>query len=195
MNGASVLLKWMLRAEQFITAAAFLLMVGVLGLDIFGREVLGSGKIWATPIAVFCNVAVAFIGIGIASAHGAHLRPKFLDKLAPRRLDGGFDRLTDAGFALFCLGAGWLCWRVVQETIELQETDPVLQWPLWPFQLFLVLGFGLAVVRHALYAAWPGLRPQAEGGENAPPTEEQVQLYAQPASETTASSPKTGAPP
>lgn len=179
MNAAQLTLLALRRFEQLATALAFLLMVGVLGWDIVGRELLSGGKIWATPIAVYCNVAIAFIGIGLASAGGTHLRPKFFDKTVPSAWDDFFSRFTDIGFALFCCGAAWLCLKVVRESIELAETDPVLQWPVWPFQIILVVGFGVAVLRHTLYAIFPVLRP-AEGGENAPPSEEQVREYVPP---------------
>lgn len=180
MRLAPSILRWLQRTEQALTTIAFAVMVGVLGWDIFGREVLSSGKIWATPIAVYMNVFIAFIGMGVASSGGAHLRPRFMDRLAPKALDALFDRFTDIGFALFCVGAGVLCGQMVKETIELAETDPVLQWPVWPFQCFLVAAFGLGALRHLLYAAYPALRPAASGGENAPPTQEQIDEFAKP---------------
>ena len=185
MKAAHTLLQGLLLLERVTTTLAFAVMVSVLGWDILGRELLGGGKIWATPVAVYANVFIAFIGIGIASAGGAHLRPRFMDGLAPRRADALFDRFTDAGFALFALGAAVLCWGVLQESIELQETDPVLQWQIWPFQGFLVLAFAIAVLRHGLYAAWPALRPKAAGGEDAPPSQEQLREYAAPDSGAT----------
>lgn len=178
MNAARALLTLLRRLEAAGTALAFATMVCVLGWDILGREVFGGGKIWATPIAVYCNVFIAFIGMGLASAGGAHLRPKFLDNAAPQALDGAFNRLTDIGFALFSVGAAWLCLKVTQQSVQLAETDPVLQWQVWPFQVILVVAFGIAVVRHLLYAAYPGLKPNDSGGENAPPSDEQVREYA-----------------
>ena len=187
--GAVVALLTLLRRfEQAVTAAAFAIMVAVLGWDIFGRELMGGGKIWATPIAVYCNVALTFIGMGVASAAGGHLRPRFMDRMAPRALDGLLDRLTDLGFALFSIAAAWLCVRLVQETAGLQETDPVLQWEVWPFQLFMLAAFGMAAVRHGLYATYPLLRPRPHsGGDDAPPTEAQVREFAPPGAETPAS--------
>ncbi len=180
MKAPAALLRWMSWLEQAGTSLAFFTMVVVLGLDIVGREFLGSGKIWATPIAVYANVFIAFVGMGIASSGGAHLRPRFLDKLAPGGREALFERLTDAGFALFCIGAGVLCWRITVESVKLQETDPVLQWQIWPFQVFLIAAFALATLRHAIYACWPALRPAASGGENAPPSEEQIAAFAPP---------------
>lgn len=180
MNLARTLLRALGWLEQATTSLAFLVMVLVLGWDIFGRELLGSGKIWATPVAAYANVFIAFIGIGVASASGTHLRPRFMDSLAPRSADGLFDRFTDAGFALFAVGAAVLCWRVMVESIELEETDPVLQWQVWPFQCFLVAAFAIVVLRHSIYACWPALRPRAAGGEDAPPSEEQLREFAVP---------------
>jgi TRAP-type C4-dicarboxylate transport system permease small subunit len=128
MNAARWLLNALTRTEQGLTSLAFATMVLVLGWDIFSRELLGGGRIWATPIAVYCNVLIAFVGIGIASAGGAHLRPKFFDKLAPAGLQPALDRLTDLGFATFATAAAWLCWKVVADSIKLQETDSVLLW-------------------------------------------------------------------
>jgi TRAP-type C4-dicarboxylate transport system permease small subunit len=178
MKLARTILARLLILEQLTTTLAFLVMVLVLGADILGRELLGSGKIWATPIAVYANVFISFIGIGIASASGQHLRPKFMDRLAPRQFDAGLDRLTDAGFALFCSGASLLCYRMLQQSIDLQETDPVLQWQVWPFQGFLLAAFALASLRHSIYAVWPVLRPDITGGENSAPSELQLKQYA-----------------
>jgi TRAP-type C4-dicarboxylate transport system permease small subunit len=178
MKLARTILARLLILEQLTTTLAFLVMVLVLGADILGRELLGGGKIWATPIAVYANVFISFIGIGIASASGQHLRPKFMDRLAPRKFDAGLDRLTDAGFALFCIGASLLCYRMLQQSIDLQETDPVLQWQVWPFQGFLLAAFALACLRHSIYAGWPALRPDIAGGENSAPSELQLKQYA-----------------
>ncbi|MFM7532131.1 MAG: TRAP transporter small permease [Rubrivivax sp.] len=171
----------MRQAERWSTAAAFLLMVLVLGWDILGRELLSGGKIWATPIAVYANVFIAFIGIGVASSGGAHLRPRFMDGLAPKAWGPALDRCSGFGFALFALGAAILCWGLLKETIELQETDAVLHWQVWPFQTILLAAFGIAVVRHMLYGLFPALRPAPAAGENAPPSEEQVREMATPA--------------
>lgn len=192
MNTAQITLRLILRFEQACTSVAFLVMVLVLGWDILNREVLGSGKIWATPIAIYANVFLSFIGIGIASATGSHLRPKFLDTLVPQPPKAFWDRLTDIGFALFCAGASVLCWQMIQESIALQETDPVLQWQIWPFQLFMMLAFVLAVFRHLIYSIWPALRPAPAQGENDAPTQAQVEAYANP-SMASANKPSTDA--
>ncbi len=165
MSVAARLLHLLAWCERAATAAAFALMVAVLAWDIAGRELLGGGKLWATPVAVYANVFIAFVGIGVASSHGAHLRPRFLDKLAPAGWHGALDRAGDAGFALFGAAAAVLCWQVLKESIELAETDPVLQWPVWPFQAILVAAFGIVVLRHGLYAAWPALRPAPGAAE------------------------------
>lgn len=195
MNAARLLLQGMQRLEQVGTTLAFAVMVIVLGWDILGRELLGGGKIWATPVAVYANIFLAFIGIGVASAHGAHLRPRFLDRLGPRRWDATLERIGDAGFALFGAAAAGLCLSMLRESIELAETDPVLPVQIWPLQGILVAGFALAAVRHALYALYPALRPVPDAGENAPPTEEQVRELAAASEAVPAGQAHAGRPP
>ena len=118
-------------------------------------------------------------------------RPKFFDKAVPAAWNAFFERLTDAGFALFCAGAAWLCLRMLNESVKLEETDPVLQWQIWPLQTILVAAFGIAVLRHGIYTLWPALRPLPSAGENAPPTDEQVNQFV---SEAMAASPLNRAP-
>jgi TRAP-type C4-dicarboxylate transport system permease small subunit len=177
MNAAKFVLSGLLRLEQGLTSLAFACMVLVLGWDIVSRELLGGGRIWATPIAVYGNVLIAFIGMGVASAGGAHLRPKFFDRHAPMAWSGALNRLTDFGFAAFCVAAAWLCWVVVKDSVKLDELDPVMQWPVWPFQCIVVLGFGFGVLRHTIFGIWPALRPQAATGESDAPSDEQVQAF------------------
>lgn len=80
---ARTLLEWLHRAEQLITFAAFLVMIVVVFADVVSREVTGTGLHWARQAGVYANIFVVMFGIGIASAEGAHLRPRFADNWLP----------------------------------------------------------------------------------------------------------------
>ncbi len=71
------------QAERPITFAAFLVLIVVLFADVITREVTGAGIIWARQIGVYANLLLTLVGIGIASAQGAHLRPRFADAWRP----------------------------------------------------------------------------------------------------------------
>jgi TRAP-type C4-dicarboxylate transport system permease small subunit len=159
------LLRGIARFEVFITTAAFVVLIVVLLADVVVRRVTGSGLVWAREAGVFANIVLCIIGIGIASAQGAHLRPRFVDAWFPRKWDSALIRtqelLTAVAFGILAI----LSWGVVVETRELAEASTVLRLPVWPVQLCLPLAFGLATIRHALYGLAPDLRP-AERGED-----------------------------
>jgi TRAP-type C4-dicarboxylate transport system permease small subunit len=159
------LLAAIFAVEKAIAYAGFAVMAGALIADVLSREITGTGLFGAQKIGVFGLVAVAFIGIGIASQTGSHLRPRFADRLVPRAWDAALDRIADAVFALFCAGFAGLAIAVMQESRALDDVAPVLRWPVWPFQGLIAVAFGIAVIRHGLFAVYPDLRPPSGGGD------------------------------
>jgi TRAP-type C4-dicarboxylate transport system permease small subunit len=146
--------------ERAVTFAAFTVMAGAVFADVVIRETQGSGWLYATPIAVWANVIVVLIGIGLASNDGAHLRPRFADGWVPKSFDPLMKRIQEAVFALFCFAFAWLCWTVVADSIRLKEYGSVLRILIWPIQAVMPLAFVLAGIRHAIYAIRSDLRPR-----------------------------------
>ncbi len=160
-------LEFVRHAELAITCAAFAILASVIFADVLVREFTGSGLSWARQIGVYANVVVTIIGIGLASAGGTHLRPRFADHWLPAAWDPWLTRIGELLTALFCLAFAWLALGVVRETYELDERSVVLRLVVWPFQSVLPIAFLLAALRHAGYGIWPALRP-AEHGEGDP---------------------------
>jgi TRAP-type C4-dicarboxylate transport system permease small subunit len=163
MNGLPRLLEQIRRLEVGITTCAFLVLILVIFADVIVRRVTGSGIVWAREVGVFANIVLCIVGIGIASANGGHLRPRFVDRWVPRSWDSAMVRvqelLTAAAFGVLT----WLALGVVSETRELAEQSTILRWPVWMFQLSLPLAFGLAALRHGLFGLYPALRPVERG--------------------------------
>lgn len=136
-------------AELAITCAAFAILASVIFADVLVREFTGSGLSWARQIGVYANVVVTIIGIGLASAGGTHLRPRFTDHWLPAAWDPWLTRIGELLTALFCLAFAWLALGVVRETYELDERSVVLRLVVWPFQSVLPIAFLLAALRHA----------------------------------------------
>lgn len=160
--------------ERVLTGAAFLLLIAAVFVDVASRELTGTGLHWARQVGVYANVVVVMFGLGMASAGGAHLRPRFADQWLPAAWHPWLDRAGDAGMALFCLSFAWLAAAVVADSIALQERSVALGIAVWPFQAVVPLAFALAGVRHVLYAVFPDQRPAdvsalaaaGEGGED-----------------------------
>lgn len=147
------------RVERVVTFLAFLLMVGVIFGDVLARELTGTGLHWARQAGVYANLVVVMFGIGLASAGGAHLRPRFADGWLPEAWGPVIDRLADLLMAAFCLTFALAAADVVAETYRLGERSTVLRTPVWPVQAVIPLVFLLAAVRHGCYALYPDLRP------------------------------------
>jgi len=152
-------LGWLGSAERAVTGAAFVVLIVAVFIDVLNREFTGTGLHWARQAGVYANVFVVMFGLGLASAGGAHLRPRFADNWLPQRLAPWLDRANDLGMALFCGAFAVVAAMVVAESIELQERSVALRIAVWPFQAVVPFAFGLAACRHLAYALIPELRP------------------------------------
>jgi TRAP-type C4-dicarboxylate transport system permease small subunit len=167
-SGASALLARVLAViragEVALTSAAFAVLVAVIFADVLWRWTTGSGIFWAREVGVFANIVLTIIGIGIASADGTHLRPRFFDRVFPAHWDPALTRIQEVLTATGFAALAWIAAGVVQETMALQDRSIVLRWLVWPVQLVLPVAFALGALRHGIYALVPVLRP-AERGE------------------------------
>ena len=157
---AARVLRWLTVFERVVALTAFFVLVLVVFGDVVSRELSGAGLYWASQTAVWANVLVVMAGFGLASANGAHLRPKFSDHWLPASWDGALQTLQHAFMALFSLALGLLAATVTLETWQRGEISIQLMVPVWPVQLFLPLAFLTAALRHSLYAWVPAVRPQ-----------------------------------
>lgn len=146
-------------AEKLLAGSAFAVLVLVVFADVLSREITGAGLYWASQVAVWANVIVVMAGFGLASAHGAHLRPRFADTWVPERWAPALETIQHLCMALFSLAFGLLAGRVVAGSWRLGEVSIDLFVPVWPIQIFLPLAFFAAALRHSIYAFVPALRP------------------------------------
>jgi TRAP-type C4-dicarboxylate transport system permease small subunit len=156
----AALLRGQQKLEKLLALTAFGLLVAVVFADVVSRELTGAGLYWASQVGVWANVLVVMAGFGLASADGAHLRPRFADNWLPQAWIPGLMTAQHGCMALFCVLIAALAARVVAGSWTLGEVSIDLYLPVWPVQLFLPSAFFAAALRHGLYAAFPALRPQ-----------------------------------
>jgi TRAP-type C4-dicarboxylate transport system permease small subunit len=157
--GAVTLLRLLLASERWLAVTAFIVLVAVVFADVLSRELSGGGLYWASRVGVWANVVVVMAGFGLATADGAHLRPRFADNWLPESWLPAVLTLQHICQALFYVVLGLLAGRVVFGSWQLGEVSVDLFIPVWPIQLFLPLAFSIAAVRHLLYVIYPHLRP------------------------------------
>jgi len=155
----AVLLKRVERVERVVTFTCFLVLITAVFADVVSRQLSGAGLHWARQVGVYANVVVILFGIGLASAAGAHLRPRFADHWLPASWSGVLERMQDGVMALFCCIFAIVATGVVYEGFVLGERSAVLGIVIWPVQFVLPLVFAVATFRHGVYAWHPALRP------------------------------------
>ena len=131
----------------------------MLFADVILRELLGNGISWAHQAGIYANLVVVLAGMGLATASGSQLRPRFADHLLPRAWQGFITRLGYLLSAIFLLLFAGLALQLTLETRVLGETASVLRISVWPLQLLLVAGFASSALRYICYSLRPGLAP------------------------------------
>ena len=131
----------------------------------FGASGPASGILQASQIGVFGMIVVAFMGIGLATADGAHLRPRFADHLIPKALEPAILRLADLITALFYWFVAGVGAYIVIEAYEYGDVFNTVRIVIWPFQMVIVLAYFLGGVRHIIFMLRPELRPPESGAD------------------------------
>lgn len=148
------------RVERVITSGAFAVLIATIFLDVFSRETTGVGLHWARQVGVYANIVVVMFGLGLASAGGNHLRPRFADKWLPAHWNGVIERLQDGLMCVFCLFVSVFGAQLTWESMRLGELSTLLPILIWPVLMAIPLAFFLVGMRHAVYASCPALRPR-----------------------------------
>jgi TRAP-type C4-dicarboxylate transport system permease small subunit len=158
-------------AECYVAVAAFTLIAALLLADVIGREFIGpvlhklgiysgpTGIFASQRLSVYALIVGSFAGVGIATATASHLVPRVGFGWIPERYGPLMDRTADVLTGIVLIGIAWYGMQYVMSSKSTGLRAPVLDWPTWPFQLAIPLGFASAALRYLCYAVWPALRP------------------------------------
>jgi TRAP-type C4-dicarboxylate transport system permease small subunit len=165
--------------EDWVTFAVFWMMCGCVFLQFFTRYVLNNSFAWTEEVAVFCLVAVVFLGSVMCVRRSRHIHVDFLYRYvkgsAGRAMSTFVDVLRIAVFAYLTR----LVWRY--KTIIPDEQMTTINFPKWPFFMMVLIAFGLMTL-WSIKVAWDNLhrgysileRPGAFDGSDASPSQEQT---------------------
>ena len=153
-------LALLLRAEAMLAAIAYSVVAALLLGEIVAREIFAT-SIWGSQkMAVFAAIVAGFLGLSLATAANAHLRPQFADNWWPAHWRDGVARFGDFLSAFLFAAMGVVAALYISDTFANGDRAAVLYWPLWPIQLVLPYAFFSSALRHFVFAAWPNLKPR-----------------------------------
>lgn len=152
----------MSRAMGAVATAFYALLCLLLLADVVGRELFGTGIFGAQRVAVFAMIIAGNFGLALAAASGSHIRPRIADHWLPAAWNRTVDRIADIITAAVFLAVAVFAAQFALESYAFETVSPVIDWPVWPIQMALPAGYGLAALQYIAFAAYPALRPAAK---------------------------------
>jgi TRAP-type C4-dicarboxylate transport system permease small subunit len=174
---------WRALQERVVAPAAAALLVAMTLLallEVVRRYVFGYSFEWQQDAVTYFTLSGIFLYFSVAQLRRSHLSvtvlPELLAIAGPRgRLAAELVRLLAGAFAfLFLLAVVWWGIPEVRDSLEFESRTESLVFPMWPFLLALLLGFGFMALTLAfqVYFAVQRLRGKpvpeepAEQGEH-----------------------------
>jgi TRAP-type C4-dicarboxylate transport system permease small subunit len=142
---------WRAFQERVVAPAAAVLLVAMTLLallEVVRRYVFGYSFEWQQDAVTFFTLSGIFLYFSVAQLWRSHLSvtvlPELLAVAGPRgRLAAELVRALAAAFAfLFLLAVVWWGIPEVRDSLEFESRTESLVFPMWPFLLALLLGFG-----------------------------------------------------
>lgn len=142
-------IKWLdEHLEEFFLVICLVLITVISFLQVVVRKVpFIPTWTWAEEFCRHVWIASVFVSVPYTIKRGSMLRVTVLLDAMPEKLRKSFNILVD----FINLGAfGFLFFYSIPLTIDRylsQEISPAMQWPMWTMYAFIVIGFGLSIIR------------------------------------------------
>jgi TRAP-type C4-dicarboxylate transport system permease small subunit len=131
--------------EDWVTLGVFWVMCGCVFLQFFTRYVLNNSFAWTEEIAIYCLVAVVFLGSAMCVRMSRHIHVDFLYRyLSPtvaRIMATGVDIIRTVLFVYLAV----LVWRYA--SIIHDERMTTIDFPKMPFFMMIFVAFILMAIR------------------------------------------------
>ncbi len=141
--------------EDWVNLAIFWLMCGCVFLQFFTRYVLNNSFAWTEEVAIFCLVAIVFLGSAMCVRTSRHIHVDFLYRyvggMPGRALSTFVDVLRIVVFAYLAS----LVWKY--KSLIPDENMTTVDFPKWPFFMMVFVAFVLMTLWSAK-VAWDNFR-------------------------------------
>ena len=148
------MLKRLEKIGRFLEDATLVVMlcvlIGLAATQIFLRNVLDSGFVWADELLRLLVLWLALLGAVAASRDDKHIRIDVLSRFLSPKWKLAVTILLDAFTAFIC---GVVAWHAAGFVLEAYEYEDVLLGglPAWPFQIILPIAFAWMAYRYAVF--------------------------------------------
>jgi TRAP-type C4-dicarboxylate transport system permease small subunit len=142
---------WRAFQDRFLAHAAALVLLGctlLALLEVIRRYAFGVSFEWQQDAVTLFILSAVFLYFGISQRHGAHLNVNLLfgvlEALGPRgrRAMELIKVLVMIISFLFLLAVVWWGIPEVYDSLKYESRSESLAFPMWPFLVALLIGFG-----------------------------------------------------
>jgi TRAP-type C4-dicarboxylate transport system permease small subunit len=131
--------------EDWLALGLFWVMCGAVFLQFFTRYVLNNSFAWTEEVAIYCLVAVVFLGSAMCVRTSRHIHVDFLY----RYLSPPLGRVAALGVDIVRIGVfsylAWLVWRYA--ALISDESMTTIDFPKRPLFLLVCASFALMALR------------------------------------------------
>jgi TRAP-type C4-dicarboxylate transport system permease small subunit len=136
--------------EDWVTLAIFWVMCGAVFLQFFTRYVLNDSFGWTEEIAIYCLVAVVFLGSAMCVRLNRHIHVDFLYRYLSPAMGRALSTLVDLVRTAFFAYLALLMWRYA--SIISDERMTTIDFPKGPLFMIVFAAFVLMALRSAQVA-------------------------------------------
>ena len=137
------------RLENIALISALISMLGIAVLQIFLRNFLDSGLLWAESFLRILVLWVAVLGAMVATREKNHIAIDAMSRYLSRPVQRGTRLLTNLFSAVICGTVAWHSFTYVQLEYE-DQAIAFLNVPTWLCQSILPFGFAVIALRFAI---------------------------------------------
>lgn len=138
-------------AEDAFVAAFLLALAGLAGLQIFLRNVLGAGFVWADELLRILVLWLAMAGAVAASRDDNHISIDLLTRFLPGRVALALRVVADIFTSTVSGIIAWSGFNFIGLEKDFGSTA-LGNLPAWLFEIIIPVGFGLICYRYGVLA-------------------------------------------
>ncbi|MEQ1649997.1 MAG: TRAP transporter small permease [Hyphomicrobiaceae bacterium] len=140
--------------EDWVTLAIFWVMCGCVFLQFFTRYVLNDSYGWTEEIAIYCLVAVVFLGSVMCVRLSRHIHVDFLYRKISPPIARVLSIIVDVLRTVLLAYLAILVWRYA--SVISDERMTTIDWPKMPFFMMIFAAFVLMTLRsiQVAFANW-----------------------------------------
>ena len=142
--------SWLSSAGAVLSSVAFVLMVGLIVLEVILRSFFGSSTLVASEYSGYLLAAMIYLGLGFSFREGAHIRITFLQNRLSPRIYHWLEILCHLAAAVLCCLSSLFLFDTVLTSYERGlQAYTVAETPLFIPQAVVLLGlllFSLPVI-------------------------------------------------